>query len=65
LFFVKKTKVLVNYKLNLLKNIKVFLVFYILLLKLTKLITFLQNIFYFYLQKEKQYKIKIFLQQKD
>ena len=65
MFFVKKTKVLVNYKLNLLKNIKVFLVFYILLLKLTKLITFLQNIFYFYLQKEKQYKIKIFLQQKD
>jgi len=33
LFLVKKTKKLINYKLDLLKNIKVFLVFYILLLK--------------------------------
>jgi len=41
LFFVKKIKKLINYKLDLLKNIKVFLVFYILLLKLANLITFL------------------------
>jgi hypothetical protein len=33
LFLVKKTKKLVNYKLDLFKNVKVFLVFYILLLK--------------------------------
>ncbi len=33
LFFVKKTKKLVNYKLDLFKNVKIFLVFYILLLK--------------------------------
>ncbi len=33
LFFVKKTKKSVNYKLDLLKNIKIFSVFYILLLK--------------------------------
>jgi len=61
-FLVKKTKRLINYKLDLFKNIKVFLVFYILLLKLANLITFLQNIFYFYLQKEKQYKIEKILQ---
>jgi len=41
LFFIKKTKKLVNYKLNLFKNIKIFLVFYILLLKLVDLIIFL------------------------
>jgi len=33
LFLVKKTKKLVNYELDLFKNVKVFLVFYILLLK--------------------------------
>ncbi len=33
LFFVKKTKRLINYKLNLLKNVTIFLIFYILLLK--------------------------------
>ncbi len=38
-FFVKKTKKLINYELDLFKNAKVFLVFYILLLKLTNLIT--------------------------
>jgi len=48
LFFVKKTKKLVNYKLDLFKNVRVFSVFYILLLKLADSITFLQNIFYFY-----------------
>ncbi len=41
LFFIKKTKKLDNYKLNISKNIKIFLVFYILLLKLTNLIIFL------------------------
>jgi hypothetical protein len=45
LFFIKKTKKLINYKLNLFKNIKIFLVFYILLLELTNLITFLHNNF--------------------
>ncbi len=41
LFFVKKTKELINYKLDLLKNIKVLLVFYILLLKLIDLNMFI------------------------
>jgi len=41
LFFIKKTKKSINYKLDLSKNIKIFLVFYILLLKLANLIIFL------------------------
>jgi len=47
LFFVKKTKKLINYKLNLFKNIKVFLVFYILLLKFVDFNMFIQKIFYY------------------
>jgi len=65
LFFVKKTKKSVNYKLDLFKNVRIFSVFYILLLKLTNSIIFLQNIFYFYLQKEKQFEIERILQQKN
>jgi len=38
-FLVKKTKRLVNYKLDLPKDAKIFLVFYILLLESTNLIT--------------------------
>jgi len=41
LFFVKKAKKLVNYKLDLFQNAKIFLVFYILLLKSADSITFL------------------------
>jgi len=61
----KKLKKLVNYKLDLLKNIKVFLVFYILLLKLANLIIFLQDIFYFYSQEKKQFEIEEILKQKN
>ncbi len=64
-FLVKKTKKSVNYKLDLLKNIRIFPVFYILLLKSADLIIFLQNIFYFYLQKENQFEIEKILQQKN
>jgi len=41
LFFIKKIKKLINYKLDLFKNIKIFLIFYILLLKSADLIIFL------------------------
>ncbi len=58
LFLVKKIKRSINYKLDLLKNVKIFLVFYILLLKLVDLITSLQNTFYFYSQKENQFEIE-------
>ncbi len=64
-FFVKKTKRLVNYEFNLFKNVKVFLVFYILLLKLTNLITSLQDTFYFHLQEKKQYKVEEILKQEN
>jgi len=65
LFFVKKTKKLINYKLDLSKNARVFPVFYILLLKSADSIMFLQNIFYFYQQKKEQFKIEKILQQKN
>jgi len=64
LFFIKKIKKLINYKLNLFKNIKIFLIFYILLLKLANLIIFLQNIFYFYLQKKINLKLRKFYNKK-
>jgi len=48
-FLLKRKKKSINYKLDLLKNVKVFLIFYILLLKLANSIIFLQNTFYFYL----------------
>ncbi len=47
LFFVKKTKKSINYKLDLFKNIKVFSVFYILLLKSADSSTSIQKIFYY------------------
>jgi len=65
LFFVKKTKKSVNYKLDLFKNVKVFLVFYILLLKLVDLNIFIQKIFYYKLQKENRFKIKRILEQQN
>jgi hypothetical protein len=64
-FLVKKIKKSVNYELDLPKNAKVFLVFYISLLKLADLIMPLQDVFYFHSQKEKQFKIEKILQQKD
>ena len=64
-FLVKKAKRLINYELDLSKDAKVFLVFYILLLKLANLITSLQDTFYFHLQKEKQYEVKKILQQEN
>ena len=65
LFLVKKTKKSINYKLDLFQNIKVFSVFYILLLKLANSIISLQNIFYFYQQKKEQFEIEKILQQKN
>jgi len=45
LFFIKQIKKLINYKLNLSKNAKIFLIFYILLLKLIDFFTSIQNTF--------------------
>jgi hypothetical protein len=64
-FLVKKIKKSVNYELDLFKNVKVFLVFYISLLKLADSTTPLQDTFYFHSQEEKQYEVERILQQKD
>ncbi len=64
LFFVKKTKRLINYELNLLKNVKIFLIFYILLLKLANLITFIQDTFIFIRKKKINSKLKKFYNKK-
>ena len=58
LFFVKKTKELINYTLDLFKNAKVFLIFNILLLKLIDFNTFIQKIFYYKAQKKSKYEVK-------
>ncbi len=65
LFFVKKIKKLVNYKLDLFKNIKVFSVFYILLLKSADSSISIQNFFYYKLQKKNRFKIEKILEQQN
>ncbi len=65
LFFVKKIKKSVNYKLDLLKNIKIFSVFYILLLKSADLSIFIQKIFYYKLQKKNRFEIERILKQQN
>jgi hypothetical protein len=47
LFFIKIIKKSMNYKLDLLKNVKVFLIFYILLLKSIDLNISIQKTFYY------------------
>jgi len=51
-FLVKKAKKSVNYELDLLKNARVFLVFYISLLKLVDLSTSIQKTFHYKAQKK-------------
>ncbi len=65
LFFIKKTKKSVNYKLDLFKNIKVFSVFYILLLKSADSSISIQKIFYYKLQKKNRCKIEQILKQQN
>ncbi len=65
LFFVKKIKKSVNYKLDLSQDIRIFPVFYILLLESADSTIFLQNIFYFYLQEEKQFEIEKILKRSE
>jgi len=65
LFFIKEVKKLVSYELDLLKNAKVFLVFYISLLKLVDLSTFIQKTFHYYSQKKNRFKIERILEKKN
>jgi len=64
-FFIKVVKKLVNYELDLLKNVKVFLVFYVSLLKSVDLSTFIQGIFHYYSQKKNRFEIKRILEKRD
>ena len=65
LFFIKVIREEVSYKLHLLLNIKIYLMFYILLLKSANSSTSIQEIFYYQIQKEDKFKIKKILKKKD
>jgi hypothetical protein len=57
-FFIKKTKKLINYELNLSKNVKIHSMFHVSLLKSTNLNTFIQNIFHYEVQEENEFEIE-------
>ncbi len=65
LFFVKKNKKSVNYKLDLFKNIKIFSVFYILLLESADSSISIQKIFYYQLQENNVFEVEKILEQQD
>ena len=64
LFLIKVSRKLLNYFLDLSKDIKVHSVFHILLLKLADLKTLLQTVFWFISEEENKYKVEQILQQK-
>jgi len=64
-FFIKVVKKLVNYELDLLKNVKVFLVFHVSLLKSVDPSTFIQKTFHYYSQKENRFEVEKILEKKD
>jgi len=63
-FLIKIVKRPVNYKLDLLKNAKVFSIFYILLLESADLSTFIQDTFYYQSQKI-EFEIEKILEQRN
>ena len=65
LFFIKKLKKIFNYELNLLKNIKVHLIFHVLLLKSIDFNIFIQKTFYYTTQKNDEFVIKKILKQQN
>jgi len=62
-FFIKTIKRLVNYELDLSKNVKVFLVFYVSLLESIDSNTSIQETFYYKVQKKSRYEVKKILKQ--
>jgi len=64
-FYIREVKKLVNYKLDLFKNVKVFLVFYISLLKSADLSTSIQETFHYCSQKKNRFEIEKILEKKD
>ena len=61
LFFIQVKKGTISYKLKLLKDAKVYLIFYILLLELLNPKMLIYNIFHYQVQKENKIKVKKFL----
>ena len=60
-FFIKKQKKSINYELNLFSNIKIHLIFYVLLLKSANSKTLIPNTFHFRYEKNDENEIeKIF-----
>jgi hypothetical protein len=55
----------INYKLDLLPNIKIYLIFYINLLKLALLETLVQTTFYYKVEEEIEFKINYIENYKD
>jgi len=64
-FFIKAVKESVNYELDLSKNAKVFLVFYISLLKSVDFSTLIQETFHYHSQKENRFEVERILEKKD
>ena len=58
LFSIKKSKGLINYKLNLLADAKVYLIFYIFRLKLVDSKIPLQDTFYFQIKEETEFEVE-------
>ena len=65
LFFIKKIKESKSYELNLSKDIKICLVFNILLLERVDLSTSIQNTFHYESQEEDEFEVEQILDQRD
>jgi hypothetical protein len=64
-FFIKAVKRLVNYELDLFKDARVFLVFYISLLESVDLNTSIQKTFHYKSQEKNRFEVKKILKKKD
>jgi len=64
-FFIKAVKKSVNYELDLFKNVRVFLVFYISLLKSVDFSTSIQKTFHYKSQEKNRFEVKEILKKKD
>jgi len=63
-FFIKEVKRSVNYELDLLKNVRVFLVFYISLLKSVDPSTPIQETFHYHSQEKNRFEVERILEKK-
>jgi len=64
-FFIKVVKKSISYELDLFKNVKVFLVFHVSLLKSADLSTSIQRIFHYHSQKKNRFEIERILKKRD